>query len=152
MNLIWYDDDKITIVFNETPCVMNRYPTPSMTEDEKKRIARYPFINKKTLEVILIDKKKNKNYSFSIPKNYCWDGATIPRAFWRLIGSKEDSRFLIPSLVHDVLCENHQYVNDDRYFADKVFERLLYVSDVPALSRWLMFHAVDNFQKFQGWA
>ena len=90
-------------------------------------------------------------YSFTIPKGYCWDGATIPRIFWRLIGSKTDPAFLIASMIHDVLCENHNYVNNDRYFADKVFERLLYVADVPAFNRWIMFHSVDNFQKFCKW-
>ena len=88
---------------------------------------------------------------FTIDKGYRWDGATIPRFAWRIIGSKTDSKFLIPSMIHDVLCENKNLVNYDRYFADKVFERLLSVSNVSSWRRWLMFHTMDNYQKFQGW-
>lgn len=147
----WYKDNKLTIFFDIEPLVKMRYALPSMTALEKESISRYPFKNVKTLKVTLFDHKKKKKYEFTIPSDYCWDGASIPRLFWRLIGAKTDSRFLIPSLIHDVLCENHHYVKNDRYFADKVFERLLFVSGVPAFNRWLMFHSVDNFQKFCGW-
>jgi hypothetical protein len=147
----WYADKDLAIYFDRVPMVGVRYPLPSMTTAEKKAIARYPFINKIELKVKLYDVKSGEVYQFVIPKDYCWDGATIPRVFWRLIGSKTEAKFLIPSMVHDVLCENHYYVDGDRYFADKVFERLLYVSGVPAFNRWMMFHSVDNFQKFCGW-
>lgn len=146
----WYKDGDVEIYFSITPHVDMRYSTPWMSKEEKKEIEEKPFINLKKLEVVLKD-YYNHSYNFSIPENYTWDGASIPRMFWRLIGSKTDPRFLIPSLIHDVLCENHKYVNNDRYFADRVFERLLYVSGVPAFNRWLMFHSVDNFQKFCGW-
>lgn len=147
----WYNDNELAVYFDKIPCVGMRYALPSMTDFEKKAVSRFPFINKQDLKVELYDYTKHKKYGFVIPKDYCWDGASIPRVFWRLIGSKTDSKFLIPSLIHDVLCENHRYVNNDRYFADKVFERLLYVSGVPAFNRWLMFHSVDNFQKFCNW-
>jgi len=147
----WYQDNLIGIYFDKIPYVSMRYVLPSMTDREKKSISKYPFINKQELNVSLYDYTKDKKYAFTIPKNYTWDGATIPRLFWRLIGAKTDNKFLIPSLIHDVLCENHCYVNNDRYFADKVFERLLDVSEVSPFVRWLMFHSVDNFQKFCRW-
>ena len=149
--LQWYEDDYIGIYFSECPHVDMRYATPVMSEEEKENIEKKPFINKKKLEVKLCDYDTPAFYTFSIPEGYMWDGATIPRLFWRLIGAKTDPRFLVPSMIHDILCENHSYVNNDRYFADKVFERLLYVSDVPAFSRWLMFHSMDNYQKFCNW-
>lgn len=147
----WYQDGNIGIFFDKQPVVKMRYALPSMTTLEKNSINKFPFENKAELKVALFDARKFKKYEFTIRKNYCWDGATIPRVFWRLIGSKTEPEFLIPSMIHDVLCENHSYVNNDRYFADKVFERLLYVAGVPAFKRWLMFHSVDNFQKFCGW-
>lgn len=149
--LNWYDGDFISINFSERPAVCTLYPTPNMTAAEKTAIKKYPFLNRKEITVELKDYDKNKIYTFVIPKGYKWDGATIPRMFWRIIGSKTDPAFLIASMVHDVLCENHHYVDNDRYFADKVFERLLYVADVPAFQRWLMFHSVDNFQKLCKW-
>lgn len=147
----WYDDNLISINFGVKPQVGIRYQLPSMSDVEKESIKQYPFINKKDLYVELGDKKKNVVYTFTIPKGYCWDGASIPRLFWRIIGSKTEPTFLIASLIHDVLCENHGYVDNDRYFADKVFERLLYVAGVNPVTRFLMFHSVDNFQKLCKW-
>lgn len=145
----WYADDELEIIFNKTPIVKMSTILPSMTTLEKVTITKYPFISLQQIEVTI--KYKNNTYKFTIPRGYRWDGATIPRIFWRLVGAKTDPRFLIPSMIHDVLCENKHYVNYDRYLADKVFERLLYVANVPAFTRWLMFHSVDNFQKFNNW-
>lgn len=149
--ITWYNDEEITIIFDKTPNVTIRYIAPFSTEEEKEEIKKKPFINLSELRVILKDKNTQCTYEFSIPKDYAWDGASIPRVFWRLIGSKTDNRFLIPSMIHDVLCENHDYIDDDRYFSTIVFERLLYVSEVNAFNRWMIKHSVDNFQKFCGW-
>lgn len=151
MNICWYQDDNLKIAFNIIPKVTIRYITPLSTEDEIEQINKKPFINLLDLNVDLKDFRNDKGYNFLIKKGYTWDGATIPRIFWRLIGSKTDNKFLIPSLIHDVLCENHGYVDNDRYFSTCVFERLLYVSKVNAFNRWMIKHSVDNFQKFCGW-
>jgi len=147
----WYEGGYIGIQFDTRPHVDVVYPEPQMSDDEKKEAAEKPFICKNQVAVKLTDYFNEKTYKFTIPAGYRWDGASIPVLFWRIIGSKEDSRFLIPSMIHDILCENHGYVNNDRYFADRVFEKLLEVSGVCAFKRWLMFHSVDNWQKFQGW-
>ena len=147
----WYSDNDIAIYFSSTPDVDFRVIEPEMSKEEKDDIAQKPFLNKKEVEIVLFDLKRNRRYAFTAKENYKWDGASIPRIAWRVIGAKTDPRFAIPSLVHDLLCENHNFAGNDRYFADKVFERLLFVSGVPAFKRWAMFHTVDNFQKFQGW-
>ena len=149
--ITWYSNEEIGILFDKVPNVTIRYVTPFTTEEEKKEINKKPFINLSELKVVLQDKILYENHEFIIPKDYTWDGASIPRVFWRLIGSKTDQRFLIPSMIHDVLCENHDYVNNDRYFSTCVFERLLYVSKVNPLARWTIKHSVDNFQKFCDW-
>lgn len=148
--ITWYSDEEIGILFDKVPNVTMRYVTPFTTEEEKKEINKKPFINLSELKVILQDKIEQETYEFIIPKDYTWNGANIPRVFWRLIGSMTDNRFLIPSLLHDTLCENHNYVDDDRYFSTIIFERLLYVSKVNPFSRWLMKHSVDNYQKICG--
>lgn len=148
--LNWYKDDNLAIDFSGKPLVATRYPLPSMSDEEKNSIKKYPFINRKELYVELSDISSNITYSFTIPKGYCWDGATIPRMFWRLIGSKTAPEFLIASMIHDVLCENHKYVDNNRYFADKVFERLLYVAGVNPVTRFIMFHSVEGYQKING--
>lgn len=149
--ITWYSDDEIAILFDKTPNVTMRYVTPFTTEEEKKEINKKPFINLSELRVILKDKIEQETYEFIIEKDYTWNGASINKLFWRLIGSNTDQRFLIPSLIHDVLCENHDYIDNDRYFSTIVFERLLYVSKVNPFSRWLMKHCVDNYQKFCNW-
>jgi hypothetical protein len=147
----WFDDDELSIEFSEIPHVCIRYILPSATEQEKQSIKKYPFINKRTLGVKLYDKEKEELYDFKILKNYCYDGASIPKFFHRVIGANTDNKFLIAALVHDVLCENHNYVNNDRAFSSKVFNALLEVSDVNPFKRWLMKNSVDLFQRFQNW-
>lgn len=149
--ITWYEDNSLGINLSSIPHIGVRYATPSMTDAEKKSIKKYPFINKTDLTVLITDREKNKNYCFTIPKGYCFDGASIPRFFWRVIGSKTDNTFLVAAMVHDTLCENHHYVDGDRYLSTIVFERLLSVGGVGSFKRWLMKHSVDNFQKFQGW-
>lgn len=148
-----YHDKDLGIFFDRIPDTHCRGTILSFIEDKKlkKEIVSKPLINKAELKVTLLDFKKDKRYSFVIPAGYTWDGASIPRFAWCTVGTPTDAKFLNASLIHDVLCENHHYVDNDRYFADKVFERLLYVAGVCAFNRWRMFHSVDNYQKFCGW-
>lgn len=147
----WFEDDELTIEFSEVPHVCIRYILPSATEQEKQSIKKYPFINKRTLGVKLYDKDKEEIYEFTIPKGYTYDGASVPTFFHRVIGANTDNKFLIAALVHDVLCENHNYVNGDRAFSTYVFNALLEVSEVNPFKRWLMKNSVDLFQRFQNW-
>ena len=118
---------------------------------ENKSIKKYPFINRKELRVCLKDIKRTKCYNFIIPKSYCYDGASIPRAFWRIIGSNTDNTFLIAALVHDVLCENHKFIDCDKNFSTEVFNALLEASSVCAIKRCLMKHSVNFYQNFCKW-
>lgn len=147
----WYKSEKLGIFFDDIPCVGVRYVLPTHNQTERQSIKRFPFICKRTLQVILFNHTKNKSYKFSIPKGYCYDGATIPRMFWRLIGSNTDNEFLIPALIHDVLCEHHGYIDNDREFSSEVFNALLEVSDVNRFKRFLMKNSVDFFQRFCNW-
>ena len=147
----WFEDEELSIEFSENPHVCIRYVLPSSTSAEIKSIKRFPFINKRMLNVRLYDKEKEQIYDFTVPKSYCFDGASIPRFFHRVIGANTDNKFLIAALIHDVLCENHSYVNNDRAFSSKVFNALLEVSEVPAFKRFLMKYSVDIFQRTQGW-
>ena len=147
----WYEDKELKIWFNHKPNTNMLDPLPSMTKEEKMQIARFPFICCTSLDVRLTDYKKNVTYGFTIPKSFRWDGATIAPIFWLFIGSKTDARFRIPSLIHDYMCNNKYIVNFDRKFSSKVFRALLKVAGVGKAKREIMYQAVDNFQKFQGW-
>jgi hypothetical protein len=117
MSICWYSDDDLQIIFDKIPKLNIRFIHPWMNFEQVSDINKKPFICNEELKVILIDEIEQENYEFQIPEGYVWDGATIPRIFWRLIGSKTDNRFLIPSLIHDVRCENHEYVDNNRYFS-----------------------------------
>ena len=147
----WCENKNVIVYFSDIPYVSIRYSVPSMTDTEIKAIKKYPFINKRTITVRLVDKIKDRTYEFDIPKGYCYDGASIPRFFQRVIGAPTDNSFLIAALVHDVMCENHHYVMNDRHFSSEVFNALLESSKVSKLKRYLMFHSVDCFQMFCGW-
>lgn len=151
--MIWYEDKEIMIEFSDIPNTTMQTILPSMTEEEANAIKKKPFLNKSRLFVTITDKrgKEWQTYTFLIDKGYTWDGASIPKVFWIFIGSKTDPRFQIPSMIHDKMCENHNYIGGDRYLSSLVFRKLLKVSRVCGFNRWLMFHSVDNWQKFQNW-
>jgi hypothetical protein len=148
----WQNNEICRVGFSEVPKIGNKEINKAvMSKEEIKRAKEKPLFLVNTLEVCLVDKTKNKFYVFTIPAGFDYDGASINRILWRIIGSKENIEFKVASLVHDVLCLNHDYVDNDRYFSTIVFERLLEVGDVGAFRRWVMKHSVDNFQKFCGW-
>ena len=149
--LEWCSNKYVTVNFDNVPRVAIRYILPSSSKEIRKSIKKYPFINKKLLKVNLIDKKKNKIYFFEIPKYYCFDGASVPRFFWRLIGSNTDTKFLIAALIHDFLCENHECISHDRRFSTQVFNALLESSDVMPIKRFCMKYSVDFYQRFCHW-
>lgn len=150
--MLWYEDSEIKIEFDKVPHTTMRLILPSMSKEEKKEIKKKPFINKVRLFVNITDKRKEEvQYNFLIEKGYIWDGATIPRIFWRLTGSKTDPEFQIPSMIHDKLCENKNFINYDRILSSKVFKGLLIGSGVNKFKADMMYIAVDNFQKFCGW-
>lgn len=150
-NIKWYEDEELSIEFSENPQVCIRYILPSSTPEEIKSIKKYPFINKKALGVRLYDKKKENIYDFTIPKGECFNGADIPKFFWRLIGARTDNAFLIPSIIHDKLCSEHYLIKNDRHFSSLVFRALLIAGGVSKLKAQTMYLAVDNFQRFCNW-
>ena len=144
--ITWYEDKDLKIKFDIIPDVDISFPMPFYGKDRNKAICNKPFVNKEPLLVILT--WLNDTYAFRIPSGYEWDGASIPRLLWRLIGSNTNPEFIIASMLHDRLCENHQFVEGDRYLSTMVLERCLAVAGVPSWKRWLMKHGVDNYQKF----
>lgn len=144
----WAENNKAIVYFDDTPHVSIRYVLPSMTDAEIKAVKKYPFINKKTLTVRLVDKVKDRIYEFDIPKGFCFDGASINRLFWRIIGTPTDNSFLIGALVHDQLCLRKELVMYDREFSTEVFNVLLKESKVSKLKRRVMCSAINFYQKY----
>jgi len=151
--ICWFEDDEIKIGFSEIPDIRDKVINKQvMTKEQIKEAKKKPMYVDNYVEVYLEDKEDSEIYKFTIYRGYDYDGASIPKIFTRLIGSKEDIRFKIASLIHDVLCENHWYIDDDRYLSTIVLDKLLIASDTWGFTRWMMKHSVDNYQKlFGGW-
>lgn len=145
----WYKDEELEILFDDIPRPRIRYALPSDTKAEKEDIKKYPFSMAKNLQVVIT--YQGKQYNFSIPKGYRWDGATIGKFFWRIIGSNTQPEFLIASCIHDVLCENHNYINSNRKLSSLIFKALLLQAGVCKFKANIMYIAVDTFQRFCGW-
>lgn len=150
-NILWYEDEELKITFNGHPYVCVRCVLPSSTPAEIKSIKKYPYMNKSTFNVTLLDKDKNKTYHFTIPKFYCWNGSDIPRIFWRLISSRHEPQYLLASCLHDFMLENKTVIDNDRYLSSRVFRALLLEAGVSKFKANIMMQAVDLFQRFCSW-
>ena len=144
----WCKTDEIRIVSDIIPHCDVKIPTPNPTKEELKAIKAKPFINHE--RVMFTIYYKMDQYVLLFDRGYDWDGATIPAGFRWIIGSKGSPEFLIPSMVHDKLCEKHSFIKNNRYLSSLIFKSLLLASGVGKTRADIMFNAVDNFQKFFG--
>lgn len=150
MTLEYCNKKDIKIYSDREPCLAVRSILPFHTKEEVEEIKKKPYINKRNINFFI--HYNDEIYTVFMPKNYTWDGATIPRIFWRIIGPKGDNTFLLASMVHDKLCECKWLVRNNRYLSSRIFKELLLASGVGELKAEMMFIAVDTFQKFMsGW-
>ena len=70
------------------------------------------------------------------------DGASIPKFFWRFIGSPFIGHYRRASVIHDVYCDSKsrpaQMVHD-------CFKEMMLFDGVKKFKAWKMFQAVDKF-------
>jgi hypothetical protein len=76
-----------------------------------------------------------------------WDGASIPRWAWSIMGHPLAEDVRVASYWHDRLCEGSE-TPEDRMVADAVFIMLLRQSGVSRLKRWAMWLAVRFYAVF----
>lgn len=77
-----------------------------ITLAEHKRL--YPYIVGN--EIIWTVSTTLRDFSFTIPAEYIWNGADIPRFLWFFVGSKDSPQFKVPSMLHDFLLEYKDYI------------------------------------------
>ena len=77
-----------------------------------------------------------------IPKGYEFDGASIPRLCWALIGSPFEPDLMLPACVHDWYCEHTAECYQSRVIGDGVFFYLLRQAKVPRWRRIIMYLGV----------
>ena len=86
-------------------------------------------------------------YKLSLPEGYSWDGASIPRPCWSVMGHPLESSVRLASLVHDWRCE-HARTGAERMVGDALFLELLEKAGLPRWRRIGMWVAVRVWSLF----
>ena len=150
------------ILFSENPKVCVRVIEDNELSAIKKQKKDYPFELHNTVKVTIITDVRQ--FDFSIPKGYTWNGADIPRIFWRVIGARTDNDFLIASMLHDYLLEFKVYLinevlnkqistNEYRRLTSLIFREKIKKQGTNVIKANIMAWCVDIFQIFnkKGW-
>ena len=139
--IIWCDKPELNITSDIEPVTTVRKPLPSDSEDVKKDKKLFPYLNKKKVN-FEIDYLGTK-YFITIDKNFTWDGSSCPSLH-------HIPSLLNPSMLHDVLCQNHKLIGYDRQLSSIIFREMGIASGVNKLFMYLAYHCVDNYQKVFG--
>lgn len=92
-------------------------------------------------------------YKIGVNKGFKYDGATIPRFLWRIIGSQYNPEFLPAALIHDRICiEKTLIPKHGVKVSSRIFRDILVMYGVSNFKAWVMSTAVQLFQYTQkGW-
>lgn len=77
-----------------------------ITLAEHKKLYPYIVVNEVTWTV----STTLRDFSFTIPAEYVWNGADIPSFLWMFVGSKDCPQFKVPSMIHDFMLEFKEYI------------------------------------------
>ncbi len=137
--------DKLIITCSDLPQPYARSISPFDSNEVAKEKELLPFKLRNKVDVeIIADSNK---YTLNFEAGFIWNGASIPSWLWVFAGSNADPKYLTPSMVHDLLCNNHNLINNDRALSSLIFKELLLACKVPKYKANLMYMVVDNFQK-----
>lgn len=133
---------KVELIGN--PCIVVREVLPSDDDKIVKEKNKKPFMAIKS--AVLKVKYGTKEYTIANECGYTYDGASIPFKI-----GKGNMKLLIPSLFHDIMCENKAIVDFNRKLSSLIFKELLLQCKVNRLAADIMYRAVDLYQHFMGW-
>ena len=142
----WCNKPYLKITSDIAPKTAVRKPLPSDDEETVKDKKAKPYLNKR--DVTFTIDYLGTVYVIFIPKGYKWDGASIPRLFWWLIGSKGENDFLDPSMVHDKITEKKCLVAYDRQLSSMILREMLIALRVAKWRANTMYRSVDLYQKY----
>ena len=129
------------VIFTPNPQVRVRAINSSDSNNVILNKKKYPFELNNSIKIDVITTKRK--FEIFILKGYIWNGADIPRIFWRIIGSRTDNDFLIASMVHDYLLDFKVYI----------FRHIIKKQGTNTIKANVMAWCVDIFQMFnkRGW-
>lgn len=145
----------ISVLFQPVPDVRVRiinFDDPKEIINSKKK---YPFELFNSVLVKVVTTKRQ--FEFTIFNGYTWNGADIPRFFWRIIGSRTDNDFLVASMLHDYLLEFKSYIVNEvlqkniskkeyRRLTSLVFRYVIKQQGTNTIKANIMAWCVDVFQ------
>ena len=156
----------LAVKFNTEPMYHDRHPKAGdekvIVEDKKgnritlaahKKLYPYKLDN----EVLCTVETTVRKFSFTIPKDYVWNGADIPSILWVFVGSKDNPEFKVPSMVHDFILEFKSYIfknilcqmisiSEYRRLTSLIFRDLLKTYGTKTVKSNIMSSAVQMFQ------
>lgn len=145
----------INVEFSDNPDVRIRVISSQDSDYIKLVKKKYPFELYNSLKVIVTTNKRT--FNFTIFNGYTWNGADIPRLFWRIIGSRTDNDFLIASMLHDYLLEFKAYILNEilhnsitkkeyRRLTSLIFRHVIKIQGTNTVKANIMSWCVDVFQ------
>ena len=145
----------VDISFSAVPDVRIRVIEPSDIKAVIENKKKYPFELHSSIDIKVLTTKRE--FEFTIFNGYTWNGADIPRLFWRMIGSRTDNEFLIASMLHDYLLEFKVYmlnqvleksisVKEYRRLTSLIFRHILKEQGTNTIKANIMSWAVQLFQ------
>lgn len=106
---------------------------------KKKNRKQFITTQESTLQITFTD---NSILNLYAPAFYTFDGATIPFGI-----GKGDMKLQIPSLFHDIMCDEKCWTNYDRKLTNTIFKECLIKCGVNKLIAEGMFLLVEIYQK-----
>ena len=85
---------------------------------------------------------KNKEITVFVKEGFIFDGASIPKVLWGIIGSPFSGKYRMAALIHDALYTVHDV---DRKEADDIFFNQMKAEGVARWRMYAMYSAVRFF-------
>lgn len=143
------------VIFDNAPKVRIRVIAPDDSDKIKNEKKKFPFKLDNSILVTVITNRRL--FSFTIPHGYIWNGADIPRVFWRVIGACTDNEFLVASMVHDFMLEFKTFIERDvlknsmpikeyRRLTSLIFRHILKTQGTNTIKANIMSFCVQAYQ------
>lgn len=145
----------ISIDFNTEPDVRIRVINQTDAKQTIEGKKRFPFELHNSIDVTVTTDRRT--FTFNIYNGFKWNGADIPRAFWRIVGSRTDNDFLIASMLHDYLLnfkvfilneilKNEIPIDEYRRLTSLIFRHVIKEQGTNTVKANVMAWCVDVFQ------
>ena len=106
-----------------------------ITMAEHKKLYPYIAANEVTWKV----STNIRDFSFTVPAKYVWNGADIPRLLWSFVDSKDSPKYKVPSMIHDFLLEFKESIYKN------VLNECMSVKDFRRLTSLIFRQAIKDY-------